>query len=152
MPGTPARGRTPGVPATPRSATPGAGYGAPPTPQAAQKPGFVHPRGDRSHIPAPLRPVADALTREVQRLHSIDAQPKRILDDAERRVQLLLDLLNNELVDPKAVPVLQQLAQAIEARNQPGALQLHVQLATMASGDLATALVGVKFLIAKLST
>ena len=73
-----------------------------------------------------------------------------ILDDADKRVQLLLDVMNNGLVDARLVPVLQQLAQAIQARNQQGALQLHVQLVTMATGDVATALVGVKFLIAKL--
>jgi hypothetical protein len=41
---------------------------------------------------------------------------------------------------------------AIAAHNQQAALQLHVQLATMATGELATALVGVKFIIAKLSS
>ena len=154
VPSTPGRARPPQMPPTPRLGTPaGGGFGAPPTPQmAASKPGFVHPRGDRTHIAPRLRPVADALSREVQRLHSINAQPKRILDDADRRVQLLLDLLNNALVDEKVVPPLLQLAQAIQARDQQGALQLHVHIATMASGDLATALVGVKFLIAKLST
>ena len=96
--------------------------------------------------------MVQSLQREVQRLHSINAQPKRILDDADRRVQLLLDLLNNELVDPRAVPLLQQLGQALDARDQQGALQLHVQLATIASGDFAASLVGVKFLIAKLLT
>ena len=96
------------------------------------------------------RPVSDTLAREVARLRSVDAQPKRILDDADKRVQLLLDVMNNGLVDARLVPVLQQLAQAIQARNQQGALQLHVQLVTMATGDVATALVGVKFLIAKL--
>ena len=99
-----------------------------------------------------MRAVSTTLQHEVQRLHSINAQPKRILDDADRRVQLLLDLLNNELIEPKSVPLLQQLAQAMDARDQQGALQLHVQLATSASGDFATSLVGVKFLIAKLLT
>ena len=94
--------------------------------------------------------MSDTLAREVARLRSVDAQPRRILDDADKRVQLLLDVMNNGLVDAKLVPVLQQLAQAIQARNQQGALQLHVQLVTMATGDVATALVGVKFLIAKL--
>ena len=94
--------------------------------------------------------MSDTLAREVARLRSVDAQPKRILDDADKRVQLLLDVMNNGLVDARIVPVLQQLAQAIQARNQQGALQLHVQLVTMATGDVATALVGVKFLIAKL--
>ena len=90
--------------------------------------------------------------REVARLRSIDAQPRRILDDADKRVQLLLDLMNNGLVDAKLVPVLQQLGKAIDARHQQGALSLHVQLVTMATGDVATALVGVKFLIAKLTS
>ena len=138
----------------PRSMTPaGGGYGAPPpasTPGGASTPGFQYPRGDRSHSPPNLRPVSDTLAREVARLRSVDAQPKRILDDADKRVQLLLDVMNNGLVDARLVPVLQQLAQAIQARNQQGALQLHVQLVTMATGDVATALVGVKFLIAKL--
>lgn len=157
VPGTPGRqgGRLPGssVPPTPRSATPaGGGFGAPPTPRQHAKPGFKYPPGDRAHIPPAVRPVVQSLQREVQRLHSINAQPKRILDDADRRVQLLLDLLNNELVDPRAVPLLQQLGQALDARDQQGALQLHVQLATIASGDFAASLVGVKFLIAKLLT
>ena len=99
-----------------------------------------------------LRPVAASLTREVQRLRSMNAQPQRILDDADRRVQLLLDLLNNELVNPKAAPLLVHLAQALDARDQQTALDLHVQLATIATGDFATTLIGVKFLIARLST
>lgn len=148
MPGPP-QARVP-----PRSQTPaGGGYGAPPPPSTPHsKPGFQYPRGDRSHIPPNLKGVADILAREIQRLRSIDAQPTRLLDDAERRVQLLLDLFNNGLIDGKMVPVLQQLGQALGARNQQGALSLHVQLVTMASGDIATALVGVKFLIAKLSS
>lgn len=146
MPGPP-QARVP-----PRSQTPaGGGYGAPPPPSTpGPKPGFQYPRGDRSHIPSNLKGVADVLAREVLRLRSIDAQPLRLLDDADRRVQLLLDLFNNGLIDSKMVPVLQQLAQALGSRDQQGALSLHVQLLTMASGDVATALVGVKFLIAKL--
>ena len=147
-----ARGGRPGPP--PRSMTPaGGGYGAPPPSSTpGTKPGFQYPRGDRSHIPPHLKAVSDSLIREVARLRSIDAQPRRILDDADKRVQLLLDLMNNGLVDAKLVPVLQQLGKAIDARHQQGALSLHVQLVTMATGDVATALVGVKFLIAKLTS
>lgn len=146
----------------PRTTTPatGGGYGAPRgAAQGAARSEFQHrtyprltsARGDRSHIAPSWRPVVDMLQSEIQRLRSIDAQPRRILDDADRRVQLLLDLLNNQRVDMKMQPSLLQLAQAIRERNQPQALAIHVQLATMASGDTATALVGVKFIIAKLT-
>ncbi|PWZ01867.1 hypothetical protein BCV70DRAFT_185434 [Testicularia cyperi] len=158
--------RPPGQPTGPpgmppqRSATPGGGAGAPPgrtgTPGAgaAGRPGaptMKYPPGDRSHIPESQKPIMATLHRELLRLKSV-APPaqKRMVDDTERRVNLLLDHLNCGTVDPKTTHALLQLVAAIDARNQQAALNLHLQLVTSASGDIAAALVGVKMLVSRM--
>lgn len=77
---------------------------------------------------------------------------KRMADDADRRVNLLLDLLNCGMLEPKVVQGLHGICQAIEARNQQAATAQHVQLVSSSGGgDLSTSLVGVKLLISKLN-
>ena len=78
---------------------------------------------------------------------------KKMADGAEQRVNLLFDLINCGTIDAKVMPLLHQLCQAIEARNQQAALGLHLQLVSSSSGgDLSAALVGVKMLISKLNS
>jgi protein transport protein SEC31 len=93
------------------------------------------------------------LTRELNRFKSITPPTqKRTIDDVDRRINLLFDLINCATVDAKIMPGLHQLCQAIEARNQQAALGLHVQLASSSSGgDMSTVLVGVKLLISKMN-
>jgi protein transport protein SEC31 len=73
------------------------------------------------------------------------------VDDSERRLNSLFDYLNNGMIPEKVLGGLQELVRAIEARNQQAALQLHVQVASSASGEVAAMLVGVKFLITRLT-
>ncbi len=103
-----------------RSATPGGGAGAPPrsaTPGARNAPQMKYPPGDRSHIPENQRPIQHALQREVARLkQTAPPAQKRMVDDTERRINLLLDHLNCGTIDAKTVSGLMQIVAAIEAR------------------------------------
>ncbi len=152
LPGAPGIAGPPGVPQ--RSATPGGGAGAPArtgTPGARNAPTMKYPPGDRSHIPENQRPIQHALQREVARLKAT-APPaqKRMVDDTERRINLLLDHLNCGTIDAKTVQGLLQIVAAIEARNKQAALNVHLQLVTSSSGDVAAGLVGVKMIISRL--
>lgn len=141
-----------------RSQTPGAGAGPPrshtpsgtrPGPSGASQ--FKYPPGDRTHILEPHRGIFQILSRELQRIKAqTPPAQKRMVDDAERRLNMLFDYLNNSLLDPKSIDGLQKLVQAVDARNQQAALSIHVQLVTSASGDVAQALVGVKFVLTRL--
>lgn len=152
LPGAPGLAGPPGVPQ--RSATPGGGAGAPSrsaTPGARGASQMKYPPGDRSHIPENQRPIQHALQREVARLKAT-APPaqKRMIDDTERRINLLLDHLNCGTIDAKTVGGLMQIVAAIEARNKQAALNIHLQLVTSSSGDVAAGLVGVKMIISRL--
>lgn len=156
MPPMPPQQQSSGPPAQPmRSVTPGLGAGPPPQARSATpaKPTTKYPPGDRSHIPDSAKPLVGTLSRELNRFKSITPPTqKRMLDDADRRINLLFDLINCGTVDPKLMPNLQQLCQAIEARNQQAALGLHVQLVSVSpGGDFSAALVGVKLLISKMN-
>ncbi|CAO1624180.1 unnamed protein product [Parajaminaea phylloscopi] len=157
--GPPGAMRPPGPPGMiNRSQTPGAGAGPPrshtpsgarPGPSGASQ--FKHPPGDRTHIPEAQRGIFQILSRELQRIKAqTPPAQKRMVDDAERRLNILFDYLNNGLLDAKAVSGLQALTQAVDARNQQAALGIHVQLVTSASGDFAQALVGIKFVLTRL--
>ncbi|KAK0536081.1 protein transport protein S31 [Tilletia horrida] len=143
-PGMPARGTTPGPG--------GAGAGAPPRSQTPAKPASKYPPGDRSHIPADQKPIFEVLSRELARVRQITPPTqKRMVDETERKLNAFFDALNCGTVDGKAIPLLMQLVQAMAARNQPAALGLHLELATTSSGELSTALTGIKFLISRLN-
>lgn len=110
-----------------------------------------YPPGDRSHIPENQRPIQHALQREVARLkQTAPPAQKRMVDDTERRINLLLDHLNCGTIDAKTVSGLMQIVAAIEARNKQAALNTHLQLVTSSSGDVAAGLVGVKMIISRL--
>ncbi|CAD6913139.1 unnamed protein product [Tilletia controversa] len=144
-PGMPARGTTPGPPG-------GAGAGAPPRSQTPAKPSSKYPPGDRSHIPDSQKLIFEILSREFSRVRqTTPPAQKRMVDETERKLNLLFDGLNCGTIDPKAIGLLIQLAQAVGARNQQGALGLHLELATSSSGELSTALTGIKFLISRLN-
>ncbi|SNX86898.1 probable Protein transport protein SEC31 [Melanopsichium pennsylvanicum] len=151
-PGAPGLAGPPGM--LQRSATPGGGAGAPPrsaTPGARNASQTKYPPGDRSHIPENQRPIQHALQREVVRLRQT-APPaqKRMVDDTERRINLLLDHLNCGTIDAKTVSGLMQIVAALEARNKQAALNTYLQLVTSSTGDVAAGLVGVKMLISRL--
>ncbi|KAJ2528758.1 protein transport protein S31, partial [Coemansia sp. RSA 1933] len=78
---------------------------------------------------------------------------KRMVDDADRRMQQLFDLMNGDQIKSKdrAVPVFGQVLQAIEAKQFPAALHAQAELMSLCS-DLTTNLVGIKHLINVLKT
>ncbi|KAN0064406.1 protein transport protein S31 [Thecaphora frezii] len=153
MPGMPGMAPPGGAPV--RAVTPGAGAGAPArsgTPGAKPASALKYSPGDRSHIPENQKPILQTLLQELTRLKSVTPPTqKRMVDDTERRINLLLDHLNCGTVDAKMVQGLLQLVGAINARNQAAALSIHLQLATSATGDITAALVGVKMLISRMS-
>jgi len=144
-PGMPARGPTPGLPG-------GAGAGAPPRSQTPAKPTSKYPPGDRSHIPQDQRPIFEVLSREFARVRqTTPPAQKRMVDETERKLNALFDALNCGTIAPAAIPLLLQLVAAMGARNQQAALGLHLELATTSSGELSSALTGIKFLISRLN-
>ncbi|PWN51119.1 hypothetical protein IE53DRAFT_314480 [Violaceomyces palustris] len=143
----------PGTAGPMRTGTPGAGAGAPrsATPGVKAAPPSKYPPGDRTHIPEAHKPIVAVLSRELARLkQTAPPAQKRMVDDTDRRLNILFDNINCGTVDQKIVNGLMQLIGAIEARNQQAALQIHLQLATSASGDISAALVGVKMLISRM--
>jgi len=72
---------------------------------------------------------------------------KRIIDDTDRRLNILFDALNNETVPESAVVQMNNIAKAIAARDANAALNMHVELLTGATGDMTSWAPGVKQLI-----
>ena len=63
-------------------------------------------------------PIYQTLDNEFQRIKGLaPANFKQHVDDAEKRLNLLYDALNNGTVVPQAVDQLKQFAAAIGARN-----------------------------------
>ncbi|OXG53532.1 protein transporter SEC31 [Cryptococcus neoformans] len=108
-----------------------------------------HPSGDRSHIPEASKPIYEILSRELTRVKQSNIPPhvKRIVDDTERRLNILFDGLNNETVPKQAVDMMNEISKAIAARDLNAALAMHVELLTTASGDMTSWAPGVKQII-----
>ncbi|KAJ1962794.1 protein transport protein S31 [Dipsacomyces acuminosporus] len=134
-PAAPVRTATPAKPATPKPAT-------------------KYPAGDRSHLPAEWKPIVSSLSAHLARAKQFAAPAqKRMVDDSERRLNALFDLMNCDEVGKKEqlAPVFQSLVQAIDNRQFPAALHHQAELMTLNS-DITTNLVGVKHLINVLKT
>ncbi|WVF69534.1 hypothetical protein IAT40_004312 [Kwoniella sp. CBS 6097] len=108
-----------------------------------------HPSGDRSHIPPDARPIYETLLSEMDRVKQSGLPPnlKRIVDDTERRLNILFDELNNENVAKPTVDLMNNISKAIGARDASSALAMHVQLLTDATGDISGWAPGIKQLI-----
>lgn len=104
----------------------------PPPPPAASPPKPRHPAGDRSHIPANAQRLVDVLSRDAQRVASrAPANFAPQVKDAQKRLDLLFDHLNNEeLIQPDTIEQLGELAEAIEAKNYDAATAIQVNLQT----------------------
>ncbi|KAI0316845.1 hypothetical protein OF83DRAFT_1172526 [Amylostereum chailletii] len=123
---------------------------APPPPKAPAGPKY--PPGDRSHIPASLRPVYEVVSENLARLKQITPpQQKRLYDDLERRINPLFDALNCETLSPSVVEMLLVLTKAMENHDRQLALQIHVDILTRSMGDdIALWMSGIKQLIMRL--
>ncbi|PWY74405.1 hypothetical protein BO70DRAFT_431274 [Aspergillus heteromorphus CBS 117.55] len=124
----------------------------PSTASSQRKPAPVapkYPAGDRSHIPADAMPVYEILSADMQRVKSrAPSSFKAQVDDAERRLSILFDHLNNEdLLRPNTVADMAELARAIQARDYETARTIHIDIMTNRNDECGNWMVGVKRLI-----
>ncbi|KAK1143492.1 protein transport protein S31 [Aspergillus melleus] len=133
-PPPPATGSRPSTASSQKKATP-----APPK----------YPPGDRTHIPADAMPVYEILSADMQRVKSrAPSSFKAQVDDAERRLSILFDHLNNEdLLKPNTVADMAELARAIQARDYETARTIHIDIMTNRTEECGAWMVGVKRLI-----
>lgn len=108
-----------------------------------------HPTGDRSHIPENAKPIYELLDREFNRVKpSIPPNFARHIKDAEKRLNILYDHLNNEeLLSDDAIASMISLAQALVAKDFDTAFQIHLDILTSKSNECGQWMVGVKRLI-----
>ncbi|KAL8797220.1 MAG: hypothetical protein Q9195_000687 [Heterodermia aff. obscurata] len=91
-----------------------------------------HPPGDRSHIPANALPVYEILNADFQRVKA-RAPPtfKAHVNDAEKRLNILFDHLNNEdLLKRDTIESMLELAHALQARDYEQAQTIHIDILT----------------------
>ncbi|KAF9191753.1 protein transport protein S31 [Haplosporangium sp. Z 767] len=119
---------------------------APPTPPEPVK--SRHPAGDRTHIPAGQKLIYTVLSSELAlaRQYATPAA-KRPLDDAEKKLNVLFDMLNNEEVSAPVVDQMLLLAQALQAKNYNSAYQIHLELHSTRTDEVSSWMTGVKRLI-----
>jgi protein transport protein SEC31 len=88
--------------------------------------------GDRSHIPANAMPIYEFLSADMQRVKTrAPTSFKAQVDDAERRLNILFDHLNNEdLLKPNTVADMVELARAMQARDYETAKNIHLDILT----------------------
>lgn len=77
-------------------------------------------------------PVYEILSADMQRVKSrAPSSFKAQVDDAERRLSILFDHLNNEdLLKPNTVADMAELARAIQARDYETARTIHIDIMT----------------------
>ncbi|KAH9883939.1 hypothetical protein F4778DRAFT_764616 [Xylariomycetidae sp. FL2044] len=138
-----------GPPPLSRGGPPPAASPAPPPPRAAAPPKARHPPGDRSHIPANAQQLVAILERDMQRVAGkAPASFAPQVRDTQKRLGLLFDHLNNEeLVQPDTIKLLNQLAQALEAKDFDAAGRLQVEIQRDRTDECGNWIVGVKRLI-----
>uniref|UniRef100_A0A0K3C9U4 Protein transport protein SEC31 n=1 Tax=Rhodotorula toruloides TaxID=5286 RepID=A0A0K3C9U4_RHOTO len=123
---------------------------APPPPRSAP-PKMKYPPGDRSHIAPQFEPIVDILTQELGRLRqNTPPQQTKIVNDTEKRLNILFDLLNNELLTEASAKRVLEICQAIQARNQHAALDLHFQMLTGGTQDVAPFQAALKLLVQRM--
>ncbi|GAA5915736.1 uncharacterized protein JCM6883_002940 [Sporobolomyces salmoneus] len=131
--------------------------GPPPPPPAAamqarpEPPKLQYPPGDRTHISEKNRPIFDILTLELRRLRqTTPPQQAKMINETEKRLNMLFDLINCEALSEPSTEKVLEICQAIESRNQPLALDLHLALLTT-SNDVAPFQAALKLVIQRLS-
>ncbi|KAK9717564.1 protein transport protein S31 [Basidiobolus ranarum] len=107
-----------------------------------------YPPGDRSHIPLAYKPIYVKLNGEFQHVRQIaPANQKRMLDDVEKRLNLLFDALNIESLPEDIIEQVQALTEALVKRDFNTAQQIHLDLVTTQFAIVGQWMVGVKRLI-----
>ncbi|KAJ5190890.1 Protein transport protein sec31 [Penicillium cinerascens] len=124
----------------------------PPTAQSQRAPPPSTPKyppGDRSHIPANAMPIFEILSTDMERVKGrAPSSFKAQVDDAERRLSILFDHLNNEdLLKPNTIEDMTNLSRAIQNRDYETARNIHVDIMTNRLDECGNWMVGVKRLI-----
>ncbi|KAF8816748.1 hypothetical protein BYT27DRAFT_7181181 [Phlegmacium glaucopus] len=111
-----------------------------------------YPAGDRSHIPDHVRPAYEIISENLHRIKQITPGNQRLVDDLERRINPLFDALNCDTLSKPVVDQLLVLTKAMESRDRPAALAIHVDLLTRGSqtDDIGLWMSGIKQLILRL--
>ncbi|PCH06593.1 Steroid receptor RNA activator-protein/coat protein complex II, Sec31 [Penicillium occitanis (nom. inval.)] len=119
------------------------------TQKKAAPPPPKYPPGDRSHIPSNAAPIYEILSNDMQRVKSrAPASFKAQVDDAERRLNILFDHLNNEdLLKPNTIADMVELSKAIQGRDYETAKNIHLDILTNRTDECGNWMVGVKRLI-----
>ncbi|CAE6512434.1 unnamed protein product [Rhizoctonia solani] len=112
-----------------------------------------YPPGDREHIPDSDRIIFQVLSEHLARLkQNTPPQQKRMVDDIERRLNVLFDALNCETISRPVVDQLLTLIQAMQVPDAQTATSIHVDLLTRGSrtDDIGLWMSGVKQLIIRM--
>ncbi|KAK4050426.1 protein transport protein S31 [Microbotryomycetes sp. JL201] len=124
-----------------------------PPPPRPEPPKPKFPPGDRTHIPATSQPIVKTLTAQLDALKSGPPGPPqhaKLIQDTEKRINLLFDMLNCETLSSASVNRLLEVCKAIDARNKQQALDLHLQMITSGATDVGSFQAAVKFLIQRM--
>ncbi|KAK9468119.1 hypothetical protein V1512DRAFT_258776 [Lipomyces arxii] len=135
----------PGPPSVARTVSPVQSVIAPPS--NAPPPKF--PAGDRTHISATAKPIFDILSTEMARVKRlVPASVARQVKDAEKRLNMLFDHLNNQdMLSDETVREMIILAEALKARDFDTAYAVHVNLITTRTDECEHWMIGVKRLL-----
>ncbi|KAJ5594895.1 Protein transport protein sec31 [Penicillium hispanicum] len=133
------------VPPPPQGSRPGTAQSQRAAPPSTPK----YPPGDRSHISPNAMPIFEILSADMQRVKArAPSTFKAQVDDAERRLNILFDHLNNDdLLKPNTVEDMVNLAGAIQARDYETARAIHVDIMANRTDECGNWMVGVKRLI-----
>ncbi|OCH86016.1 hypothetical protein OBBRIDRAFT_783955 [Obba rivulosa] len=157
-PGPPRAGPPPAAPppqGPPRNASAGPA-GAPQAAPPRANPGPPQPKyppGDRSHIPEEMRPVYTVISGQLEQLkQTTPPQQKRLVDDLERRINPLFDVLNCGTLSKPVCEQLIVLARAMDQHDRDVAMAIHMDLLTRGSltDDIGLWMSGIKQLIMRL--
>ncbi|KAM0749096.1 hypothetical protein T439DRAFT_349169 [Meredithblackwellia eburnea MCA 4105] len=147
-------GAPPSFPGAPGQAPPPRSQPSPaPPPPRPEPPKPKYPPGDRSHIPEASKPIFNLFSNELRRMRQITPpQQGKMLNDMEKRMNALFDMLNCETLSEPVVSRLLEITKAVEARNQPLALDLHLQMLTQGGPELSVFQAALKFLLQRMQT
>ncbi|KAL5498571.1 SEC31 [Sanghuangporus vaninii] len=115
-----------------------------------------YPPGDRSHIPETSRRSYEILVQALDHMKQTSPpQQKRMVDDTERRLNSLFDVLNCETLSPPVVQQLNELTEVMASQDphrRERALGMHADLLAQGSrtDDIGLWMSAIKLLIVRL--
>ncbi|KAK9457669.1 hypothetical protein V1511DRAFT_455403 [Dipodascopsis uninucleata] len=135
----------PAPPKTPVSIAPSVS----PVPSILASAPTKYPPGDRSHITPEAMPIYEILSGELASVkQKIPATFSRQVQDAEKRLNILFDHLNNqELLSSETIKEMVILAKALQVKDYQTAHAVHINLVTTRTDECGHWMVGIKRLI-----